>query len=459
VIGNIFGQRDLSTYSLFGILSYNIPMALSFRKNIGIVTIIILCSIPIGRWFFLSPLALRFLDTNTTMTSLGQIAGLLGMVLFALNLILSGRFKMLDEFFYGLNILYNYHQKIGAVAFSLLLFHPLFLVVKYLGISLRSAALFLLPGGDLAIGCGVIALTLMIVLIGFTFYGKFKYQNWKLSHKFMVGVFIFAILHTTFIASDISRDIFLRYYILGLAYVGLACGFYRAFLSSYFNINYHYIINRITTLNANVVEIEMSPQGKRVEFLPGQFVFISFNDKVVGSEIHPFSITSVPNENNFKLVVKALGDYTERLKNLKIGSSASIEGPFGKFSYANIPSKDQIWIAGGVGITPFISMAKSLHGSEFKVDLYYCTKNSAEAVLFDELSHVTTVNKNFNIFSWCSDDKGRISAQKISEMSHGFVNKDILLCGPAPFMISLRNQLLELKIERSRIHWEQFAFL
>ena len=101
-------------------------MSLSFRKNIGWLTIIILCLLPVARWFFALPLSVRFFDFSTGLTSLGQIFGLVGMTLFSLNLILSSRLKILDEFFYGLNIVYGHHRVVGTVAFSLLLFHPYF---------------------------------------------------------------------------------------------------------------------------------------------------------------------------------------------------------------------------------------------------------------------------------------------------------------------------------------------
>lgn len=145
------------------------------------------------------------------MTSLGQMAGLFGMALYSLNLILASRLKFLDGYFYGLNRVYNYHRAVGSIAFSLLLFHPLFLVFEYSGLSLRSAALFLLPfTGDPAVTYGIISLGLMIILLGLTFYAKIKYQRWKMSHKFMTLVFVFALLHVIFISSDISREMIIK---------------------------------------------------------------------------------------------------------------------------------------------------------------------------------------------------------------------------------------------------------
>jgi predicted ferric reductase len=434
-------------------------MTLTMRKNIGLITILFLAILPIVRWVTLPGWNFRFMDLSTTMTSFGQIAGLVGMTLFSINLILSSRLKFLDDYFFGLNIVYSYHHKIGAVAFSLLLFHPLFLVIKYLQFSLRQAALFFLPGQDRAVSFGIIALALMIILLILTFYIRMKYLHWKFSHKFLVLVFIFAISHTLFISSDISRDNVLRYYILGLALLGLPLGFYRAFLSKFFNRNLEYKIRKISVLNPDIVGIEMESKDKVMKFQPGQFVFASFISSGISAEIHPFTISSAPAETNLKLIIKSLGDYTNKLKELKIGEMAMLEGPFGRFSYKNYLNKNQIWIAGGVGITPFISMAKSLEDDSYKIDLYYCTKEKSEAVMLDELLKISSIYKNFKIIPWYSGEQGHISGQKVSELSRSVANKEIFLCGPIIFMTNLRKQFLELKVSRRNIHRELFNFI
>ena len=203
----------------------------------------------------MDPLSLRFFDLNSTTTSFGQITGLLGMILFSINLILSNRSRFFDKIFSGLHIFYDHHKWIGAVSFCFLLFHPLFLVVKYITVSVNSAAMFLLPGTNFAITMGIIALGAMIVLLVITLYLKIKYHIWRFSHKFMVGVFVFAILHTLLISSDISRDMFLRYYIFIFAFIGLAMGAYRSFFRIFFNKDFEFKVVKVNILNNSVAEI------------------------------------------------------------------------------------------------------------------------------------------------------------------------------------------------------------
>jgi len=427
------------------------------RKNTGWLAILVLSLLPVARWAVMLPLEYRFSNASSALTSLGQVTGLVGMAMFSINLILSGRMRFLDRYFSGLNKVYSYHHVIGAVSFSLLLFHPLFLAARLIPFSLRSAALFLLPSQNWAANFGIIALSSMMILMILTFFVKLKYHVWKFSHKFMVAVFAFALLHSFYATSDISRDLSLRFYILGLGVAGLSVGFYKSFLSKYFN-NYHkYEITKLSQLGPGVLEVEMASREKAIDFEPGQFVFVSFKSSGVDAEVHPFSISS-GTRGNLKLVIKSLGDFTAKLGNLKTGDHATIEGPFGKFSCKEAANKNQIWIAGGIGITPFLSMARSPEDGGRKIDLYYCTKNKEEAVLAEELAKIGSANKNFRMMLWLSNDRGFITGADILRLSGNLDDKDIFLCGPPVFMESLRKQFLQMGVKDGRIHWEKFNF-
>lgn len=433
-------------------------MASILRKNIGWLAIVILSLLPVIRWAMIIPLNYRFFDLTMTMTSVGQITGLVGMAMFSISMMLSGRERFLDMNF-GLDKVYKNHHVVGAFSFTLLLFHPLFLAVKYIQFSLRDAALFFLSSDNWALNYGILSLFLMIVLMVLTFYIVFRYQYWKFFHKFMVVVFVFAMYHTFYISSDISRDDILRIYVLSLAALGFSFGFYRAFLSRFFDEKYQYVIKKAIEIAPGVMQIDMEPKNRALSFNPGQFIFIKFIGKSISLEEHPFSISSAPSLNNLQLIIKSLGDYTNELKNLKEGDMALVEGPFGRLSYLNIENKNQIWIGGGVGITPFLSMARSLKNDGYKIDLYYSVKIKEEIVFLDELSNMSAVDKNFRVIPWYANEKGYLSASAIYELSGGLRDKDIFLCGPPVFMDSLRGQFRKLGVKKGKIHLEKFNFI
>ena len=105
---------------------------------------------------------------------------------------------------------------------------------------------------------------------------KIKYHKWRFFHKFMIIAFIFALVHVIYISSDISRDVFLKSYILFFSMIGLASGFYRSFVRVLFNKDYSYIVKNVSMLNANIIEIEVEPRDEIITFTPGQFIFIKF---------------------------------------------------------------------------------------------------------------------------------------------------------------------------------------
>lgn len=422
------------------------------------IIVLILTLIPVIIWTQIAPLSARFTDLNMITTSIGQILGLLGMTLFSINLILAGRFKWLDQYFKGLDKVYQNHSVIGMLAFSLILFHPLFLVISYLSLSANAAALFFVPFINWPITWGVLSLTLMIGLLVLTLYLKLKYHIWKFSHKFLTLAFILAVIHTLTIASDITRSNLLRYYIITLSIIGLMVSIRQGLFRKIAIKKVKYSVVNVTALNDSVVEIEMAPMEKKINFTPGQFCFFNFESKDVSFESHPFSISGSANECNLKITVKNLGDFTETLKNLKIGDRVLIDGPYGQFSPLNLKSKKQIWIAGGIGVTPFLSMMATLP-AEYQIDFYYSVKDKGEAIRIKDLEELSEKNPNFKFILWSAKDRGYISGQAISQLSQGLSDKEILFCGPSGFMASLNNQFQALGISKDRIHYENFNFL
>lgn len=417
----------------------------------------VLSLIPVIIWVLMSPLVLRFADLSVATTSIGQILGLVGMTLFAINLILAGRFKFIDKHFKGLDRVYGKHHQIGAIAFSMLLFHPIFLVIKYILSSVHEAALFFVPFLNMPITWGIISLLIMIALIVTTFYIKLKYHKWKLSHKFMTLAFVFAVLHTFFITSDVSRSPLLKYYILFLAILGIFAVSRKAFFEMIPINKFKYKISNLKLLNKDIVEIEMKPEKNKMNFFPGQFAFFSFKSKGISPESHPFSMASAPFENNLRIIAKNFGDYTNELKNLKVGEGVSIDGPYGNFTYKKTNNENQVWVAGGIGLTPFLSMSQNLE-SDYNVHFFYSVKELAEAVHTKELEDIFFKNPNFKFNLWITKDKGYITGETIAKMCNGVLDKDIFICGPSVFMKSLKDQFVSLGVDIKKIHYENFSF-
>jgi predicted ferric reductase len=194
--------------------------------------------------------------------------------------------------------------------------------------------------------------------------------------------------------------------------------------------------------------------------MPGQFIFISFRSDVPGREPHPYSIASAPGNETLDIVVKALGDHTAAIEGLTPGTRADIEGPHGTFSYLNVPNARQIWIAGGIGVTPLLSMARHLDGSAGEIDFFYCTEGPEQAHFIDELYAKADLYPQFRVVPIRSRSLGRISAQDIIGVSRPIEHDAaILICGPPAMNANLATQFIERGIPRSQVYFEDFSFL
>lgn len=440
------------------------PLSKLIITNLGWALIILLTLIPVVRWFQLNGFE-DFEDSYGAFTALGSITGIIAMVLFALNFVLSTRLKLFDTIFGGLNKAYISHHIIGGLALIIMLMHPFFLAVRHLPESFQYAALFLLPSfapnADWAENFGAFALYLTVILLVITFYVKLPYQKWLNTHRFLGLALLLAGIHVFLIPSDTYDDVFLRVYMLSIVAIGLAAFVYHTILGRILIRHSHMLVQNVEQLNNKVVRITLTPTSQHsvINFTPGQFVFVRFKSEGIKYEYHPFSITSREGDISITVIVKALGDFTASLKNLEIGSSAEVEGAFGSFGKNLKLGNQQTWIAGGIGITPFLSLAKSLKGDE-SVELFYVVETPQDLVEFQELNAVSKLlGENFTLKLYPTNIHEKFISGEyiINNSSSDLKTRQVLICGPPPMMKSMRAQLKAAGVRNSNIHTEEFA--
>lgn len=224
---------------------------------------------------------------------------------------------------------------------------------------------------------------------------------------------------------------------------------------------WNYRVTEVNRLDHTVAEIVMLPDSEQpMSFESGQFVFVSVIHRSVGREPHPFTIASSPTDPHVRFVVKALGDYTADLVKLELPASARLEGPYGRFSYRLVTNPNQIWIAGGIGVTPFLSMARSLDAKDqLRIDLYYCTEGSNQAHFLDELFEISDHHPNFRVVPIRKVSLGHLTVEDIRGVSFDLPAIDFFICGPPIMINGLKTQLLELDVPSEQIHYEDFGFM
>jgi predicted ferric reductase/mono/diheme cytochrome c family protein len=448
----------------------------------GPLVLLMLCTVPLVLWARSAPLDSRFDGSFRTLTSLGVLSAFAGTAAFALNLVLGARLRFVEALFVGLDRMYKAHRVNGQIAFALLLGHVVLILVSRATVSTETALDLLGPGAGWTVFAGVLAFGAMTVAIVMTLFARLGHEVFVYVQRSFGFIFLAATYHvfTTEGAADESTA--LNAYLATLATFGVAAFAYRSLLGNVLVRRRPYRVAAVNRLDEFVTEIVMEPLAEPLDFAPGQFVFVNFRSLAlsqefrpidvslrrqvfsirageVSNQFHPFSITSAPNERTLRITVKAVGDYTSALRGLEAGADAVVEGPYGSFSHHDIPGRKQLWLAGGIGVTPFLSMARSLrYANEPAVDFYYCVEHAEEAHFLDELHAVAARRPDFRVFLVPRDEAGFLTAERLSHESGDLTAREILICGPPAMIESLRSQLTAHGVPGDRIHAEEFGF-
>ena len=423
--------------------------------------LIVLAGLPIMMWLNMLPLGDRLGNSYLSLTSLGRIAGIAAIVLYCFNLILTTRLQLIESLFGGLNKMFIAHHIVGGLAICLALFHSLALTLRLTTVSFKDAAKLSLPfTTNWPTTFGVIGLWLFIVLMILTFYIHLPYRIWLFTHKFLGLAFLFIGLHVIYISGDITSNRMLKNYLLALIAIAAICFVYRTLLPRFFARRYAYRISNVEQLKSGEVRITMMPQNRRLDFKSGQFIFVSFRFRGFSHEWHPFSISSNSAGSGLAITVKNLGQYTGSLiksSSAMVGSDVWIEGAYGRFSFRNFHSTRQIWVAGGIGITPFLSMVPDVKPN-YLVDLYYSVKNPNELIDYPQIEQWCKASSGaLRVIPVITDRDGFLTADKIKQYSGDMSTCDILLCGPPPMMHALRGQFKQSGVKNHQIHSEEFS--
>ena len=327
-----------------------------------------------------------------------QLFAIIGFSLFAMTFILSTRIKPIEKYFGGLDKLYALHHTIGKAAFFMLLIHPVLLAIRWFPDNIGKVFWYLLPvHRKMEINLGSWALLGLTILVLFTILIKIPYDKWKITHKFMGLFFILGIAHTFGINNFYQENPFLAIYFIIIAFLGLLAFFYKAILHKWVVKKHAFDVVKINKINEDIMEITLSNKSTQFDYVPGQFGFFQFVNEDISMESHPFTICGTSIEGEMNILVKSLGDYTSNLyKKLTLNTPALVEGPYGCFDY-RIGKDKQIWIAGGVGVAPFISWCRALKKNympRLEVDLYYCVNNETDASHLDEFEKLEKTMPN-----------------------------------------------------------------
>ena len=208
------------------------------------------------------------------------------------------------------------------------------------------------------------------------------------------------------------------------------------------------------------------PRPAELTYKPGQYLIITIN-KDNKELIHHFSFSSSPTEKEYFEFTKKLTDheYSMALKSTKIGDWATIDAPYGQFTFEGEYPKIAL-LAGGIGITPFISIIKNATDKRLdsKITLFYGCRSENEIPFKKELESMQNENKNLKVIcivkqptiEW-TGETGVITSDMIKKAIPDYKETVFYSCGPPPMVKAMEAIIENLGLPNNQMKQEYFS--
>lgn len=406
--------------------------------------------------FFFAPLYFLFDAAGHLQPAVfgGLCAGVGAYCLMSMNLVLAARPRVLERWLGGLDKLYWVHKWTGAGALVLIFLHEqIDLEVKGRGATSGLSELAA-EAGELVfyplLVLGLLSLFKRIPRLSF----EIPYAWWRLSHRFMGAIFAVGVFHQFFVKLPFDNSTMISAYLTWMGIAALAAFAWTQ--AAPFLQRRAYKVTSVDRKPSATV-IRLAPQGRPLKQAAGQFALISFARKGL-TEAHPFTVSSQAGRDEIEFSIKPLGDFTRRLRDTATpGDTAYLQGGFGRFSGAK-SGKRQVWLAGGIGITPFLALAGSLKADDnTDIDLVYCVRNRSEAIGLDRLEAAATRVPGFRLHLHVSSEEGRMDAEKLAAKADP-AGAGLWFCGPVQLRKSILKGLSAIGKSPNSVHFERFEF-
>lgn len=390
-----------------------------------------------------------------------KVGSLSATMLMCWAFLLATRFRPVNRCFGGLDKVYTAHRRVGEAAFVIVFLHPVFLAMHRLPDWRGFLAFIGVPTNPVR-ATGLIALLLLVTLVLLSIRKPMAYQRWKATHHFFGLVLLLVVFHGAISGGEIMKYPPLRYWFIVWTALGLGSFLYIRVLYRWFGPLRVYRVVEVLR-HGDVTEVAMDPvsRRRRLRAGAGQFVFISMETTELG-EPHPFSIASPPGDERIRIAVKELGDWTARLKQLEPGTIARLWGPYGALPRRldEDAESEVVLIAGGIGITPFLSIVEDrerIEGRARKTWLIYSCEGEGEPYGAERIGKLGAASDRLECVVHNSDEKGFLDVAGLRARVGDLEAKSFYLCGPPPMMESLVGQLKEAGVPPGRIHTEDFS--
>lgn len=393
--------------------------------------------------------------------------GFVAILMMAIQFVLIGRFQSMSAPF-GIDTLLRYHRHIAAIALGFVVLHSLMLVLHDPAL----VAWYDPIGGTWASRTGAWALyafVLLTVLSIFRQQLRLGYEAWRASHTILgIVALVCALVHVHLAGRYISTA-WKEWLIVAICTVMVGAYAYVRLVRPALLRRVPYKVTEVRPERGSVWSLALEADGHPgMRFLPGQYGYLRLGSPYSFDE-HPFSFSSSSEDRGrLEFAIKELGDFTNVIGQVPPGTTAFVDGPHGSFSTDLTPAPGYVFIAGGIGIAPFMSLLRTLadRSDPRPVLLVYGEKRWDDVAFREELDEL----------------KGRLALEVVVVLEEapegwdgetGFVTEAVLrrhlpqegferhvfICGPNPMIDAVERALVACGIPELNVTAERFALV
>lgn len=370
---------------------------------------------------------------------------------------------------YGIDIVLRFHRQISLLALSLAVAHPVILFAT------RDDALGLLnvieaPWRARFAVASTVALLLLVAISLWRRRLGLRYGGWRAAHGLLaITALALALAHVELVGWYVDlpwkRVLWAA---MAIAVIGLLV--YVRLVVPLLQLHRPWVIERVIPERGRATTLVLRPLGHRgLRFLPGQFAWLTLGRTPFAVEDHPFSFSSSAEDaTGVAMTIKEAGDFTATVARIAPGTPAYLEGPHGAFTIDRYPGSGCVFVAGGVGITPVVSMLRTLADrGDRRPQLLVYGARSWDEITFREDLDLLRGRLDLRVVYVLSEppadwrgERGRITYEVLErylpEDKPSFL---YFICGPPPMMDSVEHALRQVGVPWPSIYTERFSMV
>ncbi|MDT7717870.1 MAG: hypothetical protein QOH09_3862 [Pseudonocardiales bacterium] len=411
-------------------------------------------------------------DSSSLLSQLSVGMGLLATSLLVCAVVLPSRVRSLTRTL-GIDGVLGIHRFVGLAVTLLVGLH----IILVLAAKPGNVALFDIlhaPNRARAAVGATVALAALVALTVLRRRLRQRYEVWRWAHLALAGsVLVLSALHIWWL-NHLVRDTAMRALFTVLAVTALGVLGYRWLWLPIFGPRREYVVRELRTETSTVSTLVLEPRRDRhqrgyrtLAFAPGQFAWIRLNPSI-GAQEHPFTIASSAHLGLWtEFTIRHSGDFTNELRQLRPGSPVWVDGPHGAFTLDLRRCTGLVMIAGGVGITPMMSMLRTLaHRRDRRPHRLVVVARTLDELLFR--AELSELQQRLDLTvvellrspppSW-TGASGAVDEDLLTALLPGAFRRnqlDYYLCGPPAMVTDVLTVLDGLDVPQPRIHTEQF---